>query len=69
MFPTALIFWPHGKLLKKLNFVTDDLVAERFIRTLRRTCCRETFDTIEELRAALIEFARRCNETWLVARR
>ena len=27
-----------------------------------------TFDTIEELRAALIEFARHYNETWLVAR-
>jgi putative transposase len=27
-----------------------------------------TFDTIEELRAALVEFATRCNETWLVAR-
>src|SRR3954463_8307334 len=27
-----------------------------------------TFDTIEELRAALVEFATRYNETWLVAR-
>jgi len=27
-----------------------------------------TFETIEELRAALVEFARRYNETWLVAR-
>ena len=27
-----------------------------------------TFDTIEELRAALIKFARHYNETWLVAR-
>jgi hypothetical protein len=27
-----------------------------------------TFDTIEELRAALVEFAIRYNETWLVAR-
>jgi hypothetical protein len=27
-----------------------------------------TFNTIEELRAALIKFARHCNETWLVAR-
>ena len=27
-----------------------------------------TFDTIEELRAALVEFARHYNETWLVAR-
>ena len=28
----------------------------------------QTFDTIEELRAALQEFARRYNETWLLAR-
>jgi hypothetical protein len=28
----------------------------------------ETFDTIEELRAALVKFATRYNETWLVAR-
>ena len=27
-----------------------------------------TFDTIEELRAALVEFAKHYNETWLVAR-
>ena len=27
-----------------------------------------TFDTIEELRAALVEFANRYNKTWLVAR-
>jgi putative transposase len=27
-----------------------------------------TFNTIEELRAALIKFARHYNETWLVAR-
>ncbi len=27
-----------------------------------------TFDTIEELRAALVQFARHYNETWLVAR-
>jgi hypothetical protein len=27
-----------------------------------------TFDTIEELRAALVEFGTRYNETWLVAR-
>ncbi len=26
------------------------------------------FDTIEELRAALVEFSTRYNETWLVAR-
>src|SRR3954447_19656560 len=27
-----------------------------------------TFDTLEQLRAALVEFARHYNETWLVAR-
>jgi len=44
-------------------------VAERFIRTLKENLLwLRTFDTIEELRAALVEFARRYNETWLVAR-
>jgi putative transposase len=44
-------------------------VAERFIRTLKENLLWvRTFDTIEELRAALIEFARHYNETWLVAR-
>ena len=44
-------------------------VAERFIRTLKENLLWvRTFDTIEELRAALIEFARRYNQTWLVAR-
>ena len=28
----------------------------------------KTFDTIEQLRTALVEFATRYNETWLVAR-
>jgi putative transposase len=46
-----------------------DGVAERFIRTLKENLLWvRTFDTIEELRAALVEFARRYNETWLVAR-
>jgi putative transposase len=40
-------------------------VAERFIENLLWV---RTFDTIEELRAALIEFATHYNETWLVAR-
>ena len=45
-------------------------VAERFIRTLKENLLWvRTFDTIEELRAALLEFARHYNETWLVARR
>jgi putative transposase len=44
-------------------------VAERFIRTLKENLLWvRTFDTIEELRAALLEFARHYNETWLVAR-
>jgi transposase InsO family protein len=44
-------------------------VAERFIRTLKENLLWvRTFDTIEELRAALIEFASYYNATWLVAR-
>ena len=44
-------------------------VAERFIRTLKENLLwARTFDTIEELRAALVEFARHYNETWLLAR-
>lgn len=44
-------------------------VAERFMRTLKENLLWvRTFDTIEELRTALIEFARYYNETWLVAR-
>ena len=41
----------------------------RFIRTLKENLLWvRTFDTIEELRAALVEFATHYNETWLVAR-
>ena len=44
-------------------------VAERFIRTLKENLLWvRTFDTIEQLRTALHDFARRYNETWLVAR-
>jgi putative transposase len=44
-------------------------VAERFIRTLKvNLLWVRTFDTIAELRAALVEFATRYNATWLVAR-
>ena len=44
-------------------------VAERFIRTLKENFLWvHTFNTIEELRRALVEFARHYNETWLVAR-
>ena len=43
--------------------------AERFIRVLKENLLWvRTFDTIEELRTALVEFATRYNETWLVAR-
>lgn len=44
-------------------------VAERFIRTLKENLLWvHTFDTVEDLRRALLEFARHYNETWLVAR-
>jgi putative transposase len=44
-------------------------VAERFIRTLKENLLWvRTFQTIEELRLALIEFTARYNQTWLVAR-
>ena len=44
-------------------------VAERFNRTLKENLLWvRTFNTIEELRAALIKFARHYNETWIVAR-
>ena len=42
------------------------LALMRFIRTLKENLLWvRTFDTIEELRAALVEFAARYNETWL----
>ena len=45
-------------------------VAERFIRTLKENLLWvRTFKTIEELRAGLVAFAKRYNESWLVARR
>src|SRR5277367_1679119 len=44
-------------------------VAERFIRTLKENLLWvRAFKTVEELRAELVAFARRYNETWLVAR-
>ena len=44
-------------------------VAERFIRTLKENLLWvRTFKTIEELRVELVAFAKRYNETWLVAR-
>jgi putative transposase len=44
-------------------------VAERFIRTLKENLLWvQTFKTVEELRAALVAFAKRYNESWLVAR-
>ncbi len=43
--------------------------AERFIRTLKENLLWiTTFDTVEELRVALLEFKRRDNETWLIGR-
>ncbi len=44
-------------------------VAERFIRTLKENFLWvHTFDTIEDLRRALQDFATHYNATWLVAR-
>jgi transposase InsO family protein len=44
-------------------------VAERFIRTLKENLLWvRVFDTVEELRQALQEFAHHYNENWLVAR-
>ena len=44
-------------------------VAERFIRTLKENLLWvRTFDTVEELGAGLVDFARHHNEPWLVAR-
>jgi len=44
-------------------------VAERFIRTLKENLLWvHTYDTIEDLRRVLVEFAHHYNETWLVAR-
>ncbi len=43
--------------------------AERFIRTLKENLLwLTTFDTVEELRVALLEFKQRYNETWLIGR-
>ena len=44
-------------------------VAERFIRTLKEQLLWvRTFDTVEELRQALIEFKERFNQHWLLQR-
>jgi putative transposase len=43
--------------------------AERFIRTLKENLLWvRTFDTVEELRAALLEFRETYNATWLIER-
>jgi transposase InsO family protein len=43
--------------------------AERFIRTLKENLLWvRTFDTVEELRAALLEFRETYNSTWLIER-
>ena len=43
--------------------------AERFIRTLKENLLWvQTFDTIEELRSALIDFREIYNATWLIQR-
>ena len=43
--------------------------AERFIRTLKENLLWvRDFDTVEELRLALLDFRRRYNETWILER-
>ena len=43
--------------------------AERFIRTLKENLLWvRTFRTVEELRLALLDFRRTCNEHWLIGR-
>jgi len=43
--------------------------AERFIRTLKENLLWvQTFDTVEELRRALIDFRDTYNATWLIER-
>ena len=43
--------------------------AERFIRTLKENLLWvRTFDTVEELRVALLQFRETCNATWLIER-
>ena len=43
--------------------------AERFIRTLKENLLWvRTFDTVEELRQALLEFSNAYNATWLIER-
>ena len=44
-------------------------MAERFIRTLKEQLLWvRTFDTVEELRLALLEFKERYNRAWLCER-
>src|ERR687894_525863 len=42
--------------------------AERFIRTLENLLWVRTFDTVEELRRALLDFREAYNATWLIER-
>jgi len=54
------------------SFVAEpecDGVAERFIRTLKEQLLWiENFDTVEELRLAILDSKQRCNGGWLVQR-
>lgn len=52
------------------QFMADGVIAlfELTLKDEEVKVVEETFDTIEELQAALVEFATRYNETWLVAR-
>ena len=56
----------HGRL-SALNGVVHQGSAERFIRTLKENVLWvRSFETIEELRLALLEFKRTYNEHWML---
>ncbi len=67
-YPTAEGHTFLGWSLSELGRL-EDAIAERFIRTLKENLLWvRTFETIEDLRLALIEFAQWYNTQWLVAR-
>jgi hypothetical protein len=71
------LFWIPAKEASVPNLVRKDQLesanqvwgAERFIRTLKKQLLWvRTFDTVEELRLALLEFKARYNRAWLCER-
>ena len=57
----------RGRLTQRLP--PHDGCAERFIRTLKEQLLWvETFETVEQLRLALLAFKERYNQAWLAER-